>query len=70
MVNRPPYQFDPEYVATLRKILDEAVEQRAENRTPQPSEDAQTIERRRLVRCDRRARPVTRAVRAGQTPAA
>jgi hypothetical protein len=72
MVNRPPYQFDPEYVATLRKILDVAVEQIArENRTPATkAKMAQTIVREAACGVTDARDLVSRAVREGQTPAA
>ena len=48
MANRPPQPFDAEVVDTLRKILDIAVEQIAEeNRTPATkAKMAETIVRR------------------------
>jgi hypothetical protein len=72
MVNRPPYQFDPEYVTTLRQILDVAVEQIAlENRTPATkAKMAQTIVREAACGVTDARDLVSRAVREGQTPAA
>lgn len=72
MVNRPPETFDPDYVATLRKILDVAVEQIAqENRTPATkAKMAQTIVRDASDGVTDAGDLVSRAVLAGATPAA
>lgn len=65
-------KFDPDYVATLRKILDIAVEQIAlENRTPATkAKMAQTIVRRAADGITDANDLVSSAVRAGETRAA
>jgi hypothetical protein len=72
MINRSPEKFDPDYVATLRKILDVAVEQIAiENRTPATkAKMAQTIVREAAEGVTDAGVLVSRAVRVGETPAA
>lgn len=72
MVIRPPETFDPDYVATLRKILDVAVEQIAqENRTPATKAMmAQTIVREASEGVTDAGDLVSHAVRVGATPAA
>jgi hypothetical protein len=72
MANRPPEKFDPDYVATLRKILDIAVEQIAqENRTPATkAKMAQTIVRRAADGVTDASDLVSSAVRVGETRAA
>jgi len=71
-MNRPPEKFDPNYVDTLRKILDVAVEQIAqENRTPATkAKMAQTIVREAADGVTDARDLVSRAVRVGETPAA
>lgn len=65
-------KFDPDYVATLRKILDIAVEQIAqENRTPATkAKMAQTIVRRAADGVTDANDLVSSAVRVGETRAA
>ena len=65
-------KFDPEYVATLRRILDIAVENIAEeNRTPATkAKMAQTIVREAADGVTDAGDLVSRAVRVGATPAA
>lgn len=65
-------KFDPEYVATLRHILDVAVENIAEaNRTPATkAKMAQIIVRDAADGVTDATDLVSRAVRAGETPAA
>jgi hypothetical protein len=72
MINRSPEKFDPDYVATLRKILDVAVEQIAmENRTPATkAKMAQTIVHEAAHGVTDAGVLVSRAVRVGETPAA
>ena len=76
MVGRPQgnlnEKFDPDYVATLRKILDIAVEQIAqENRTPATkAKMAQTIVRRAADGITDANDLVSSAVRVGETRAA
>jgi SUMO ligase MMS21 Smc5/6 complex component len=76
MVDRPQTHlngtFDPDYVATLRKILDIAVEQIAlENRTPATkAKMAQTIVSRAANGITDASDLVSSAVRAGETRAA
>lgn len=72
MINRSPDKFDPDYVATLRKILEVAVEQIAmENRTPATkAKMAQTIVREAADGETDAGVLVLRAVRVGETPAA
>lgn len=71
-MNRPSQKFDPNYVDTLRKILDVAVEQIAhENRTPATkAKMAQTIVREAADGVTDARDLVSRAVRVGETPAA
>ncbi len=76
MVDRPQEtlneKFDPDYVATLRKILDIAVEQIAlENRTPATkAKMAQTIVSRAAGGVTDANDLVSSAVRVGETRAA
>jgi hypothetical protein len=72
MINQPPEKFDPDYVATLRRILDIAVENIAvENRTPATkAKMAQTIVREAAGGVTDASDLVSRAVRAGETRAA
>ncbi len=76
MVDRPQRtlneKFDPDYVATLRKILDIAVEQIAlENRTPATkAKMAQTIVSRAAGGVTDANDLVSSAVRVGETRAA
>ncbi len=84
MVNRPQdnlqtnfqhhvdEKFDPDYVATLRKILDIAIDQIAlENRTPATkAKMAQTIVRRAADGITDATDLVSSAVRVGETRAA
>jgi hypothetical protein len=72
MINRQPETFDPEYVSTLRRILDIAVEKIAEeNRTPATkAKMAQTIVRDAAGGITDAGILVSRAVHAGATPAA
>lgn len=76
MVSRPQKTlnetFDPDYVATLRRILDIAVENiAAENRTPATkAKMAQTIVREAADGVTDAGDLVSRAMRVGATPAA
>lgn len=72
MIDQQPQTFDPDYVATLRKILDIAVEKIAEeNRTPATkAKMAQTIVREAAGGVTDAGDLVSRAVRAGETRAA
>jgi len=72
MSNSPPQKFDPGYVATLRKILDIAVENIAEeNRTPATkAKMAQAIVREAAGGITDASDLVSRAVRVGTTKAA
>lgn len=72
MINQPPQTFDPDYVATLRKILDIAVAKIAEeNRTPATkAKMAQTIVREAADGVTDASDLVSRAVRVGETRAA
>lgn len=72
MTKRPPETFDAEIVATLREVLDIAVEQIAqENRTPATkAKMAQTIVRDAADGVTDAHDLVSRAVRAGAVPAA
>jgi hypothetical protein len=72
MINRPPEKFDPEYVSTLRRILDIAVEEIAEeNRTPATkAKMAQTIVRDAAGGITDAGVLVSRAVHVGATRAA
>ena len=72
MINSPPQKFDPDYVATLRKILDIAVEKiDEENRTPATkAKMAQTIVREAADGVTDAGDLVSRAVRVGKTKAA
>ena len=72
MANRPPQPFDAEVVDTLRKILDIAVEQIAEeNRTPATkAKMAETIVRRAADGVTDAHMLVSIAVHEGETPAA
>lgn len=72
MINQPPEKFDPDYVATLRRILDIAVENIAvENRTPATkAKMAQTIVREAAGGVTDARDLVSHAVRAGETRAA
>jgi hypothetical protein len=72
MINQPPEKFDPDYVATLRRILDIAVENIAEeNRTPATkAKMAQTIVQEAAAGITDASDLVLRAVRAGEIRAA
>lgn len=72
MINQPPGKFDPDYVATLRRILDIAVEHIAEeNRTPATkAKMAQTIVQGAAGGIIDAGDLVSRAVRVGETRAA
>ncbi len=72
MTKRPPETFDPEIVATLRKVLDIAVEHIAiENRTPATkAKMAETIVRVAAEGITDAGDLVARAIRAGEIPAA
>ncbi|HEX7789179.1 MAG TPA: hypothetical protein VF467_01475 [Afipia sp.] len=72
MTDRSPEKFDPDYVSTLRKILDIAVERIAEeNRTPATkAKMAQAIVREAADGVTDAGDLVLRAVRVGETPAA
>jgi hypothetical protein len=72
MVNRPPESFSAETVATLREVLNLAVEQIAEqNRTPATkAKMAETIVRRAAEGVTNAGDLVSLAVREGETPAA
>jgi hypothetical protein len=72
MTKRPPETFDQEIVATLRKVLDIAVEQIAEeNRTPATkAKMAETIVRDAAEGVTDAGDLVEHAVRAGEIPAA
>jgi hypothetical protein len=72
MINQPPGKFDPDYVATLRKILDIAVENiAAENRTPATkAKMAQVIVQEAAGGVTDASDLVSRAVRVGETRAA
>ena len=72
MTKRPPESFDPEIVATLRKVLDIAMEQIAEpNRTPATkAKMAETIVREAAEGVTDAGDLVSSAVRAGEVPAA
>lgn len=72
MTKRPPETFDPEIVATLRKVLDIAVEQIAEaNRTPATkAKMAETIVREAAEGVTDAGDLLSSAVRAGEIPAA
>jgi hypothetical protein len=72
MINQPPGKFDPDYVATLRKILDIAVENIAiENRTPATkAKMAQVIVQEAAGGITDARDLVSRAVRVGETRAA
>lgn len=72
MTNQQPQNFDPGYVATLRRILDIAVENiAAENRTPATkAKMAQTIVQDAAGGITDAADLVSRAVRVGETRAA
>jgi hypothetical protein len=72
MINHPPGKFDPDYVATLRKILDIAVENIAvENRTPATkAKMAQVIVQEAAGGITDAGDLVSRAVRVGGTRAA
>jgi hypothetical protein len=72
MVNRPAQKFDPDYVDTLRKILDLAVEGIAkENRTPATkAKMAETIVRGAAEGVTDAADLVKQAMLAGEKPAA
>lgn len=72
MIKRPPETFDAEIVATLREVLDIAVEQIAqENRTPATkAKMAQTIVREAADGVTDARDLVSSAVRAGEVPAA
>jgi hypothetical protein len=72
MANRPPQRFDAEVVDTLRRILDIAVEQIAEeNRTPTTkAKMAESIVRRAADGVTDAHMLVSIAVHEGETPAA
>lgn len=72
MTNQPPEKFDAEYVATLRRILDIAVEHIAvENRTPATkAKMAQVIVQEAAGGVTDAGDLVSRAVRVGETRAA
>ena len=72
MINQPPGKFDPDYVATLRRILEIAVEHIAEeNRTPATkAKMAQTIVQGAAGGIIDAGDLVSRAVRVGETRAA
>jgi hypothetical protein len=72
MVTRPPESFSAETVATLREVLNLAVEQIAEqNRTPATkAKMAETIVRRAAEGVTNAGDLVSLAVREGETPAA
>ena len=72
MVKRLPETFDAQVVATLREILDIAVEQIAEeNRTPATkAKMAETIVRRAADGVTDAGDLVSVAIAAGETPAA
>lgn len=72
MINQPPGKFDPDYVATLRRILEIAVENIAEeNRTPATkAKMAQTIVQEAAGGITDASDLVLRAMRAGETRAA
>ncbi len=72
MVNHPAQKFDPDYVDTLRKILDIAVEGIAkENRTPATkAKMAETIVRKAADGVTDAGDLVRLAVSAGEKPAA
>lgn len=72
MTNQPTERFDPEYVATLRRILDIAVENIAvENRTPATkAKMAQVIVQEAAGGITDASDLVSSAVRVGETRAA
>lgn len=72
MTKRPPETFDSKIVATLREVLDIAVEQIAEeNRTPATkAKMAETIVREAADGVTDAGDLVSSAVRAGEVPAA
>jgi hypothetical protein len=72
MVNRPPESFTAETVATLREVLNIAVEQiAAQNRTPATkAKMAETIVRSAAGGVTNAGDLVSLAVREGETPAA
>jgi len=72
MVNRPPESFSAETVATLREVLNIAVEQiAAQNRTPATkAKMAEMIVRSAAEGVTDAMDLVTLAVREGETPAA
>jgi hypothetical protein len=72
MVNRPPESFSAETVATLREVLNIAVEQiAAQNRTPATkAKMAETIVRSAAGGVTNAGDLVSLAVREGETPAA
>lgn len=72
MSKRPPETFDAEIVATLREVLNIAVEQIAqENRTPATkAKMAETIVRQAADGVTDAGDLVTSAIRAGEKPAA
>ena len=72
MINQPPGKFDPDYVATLRRILEIAVEHIAEeNRTPATkAKMAQSIVQGAAGGIIDAGDLVSRAVRVGETRAA
>jgi len=72
MINSPPQKFDPDYVVTLRKILDIAVENIAEeNRTPATkAKMAETIVRQAADGVTDARDLMLSAMQAGAKPAA
>lgn len=72
MIKRPPETFDAEIVATLREVLNIAVEQIAEeNRTPATkAKMAETIVREAADGVTDAGDLVMSAIRAGEKPAA